>query len=80
MGSVFPEVRAKQSKIKESIKREEGAFNKTLDKGIEAFDTVAAITVASSFLTPTTGMVRAFGYDVKFLENVDVSDWVSVTL
>jgi alanyl-tRNA synthetase len=38
MGDVFPEVRAKQSKIKDTIKREEEAFNKTLDRGIELFD------------------------------------------
>jgi alanyl-tRNA synthetase len=38
MGDVFPEVRAKQSKIKETIKREEEAFNKTLDKGIDLFE------------------------------------------
>jgi alanyl-tRNA synthetase len=35
MGDVFPEVRAKQSKIKDTIGREEEAFNKTLDAGIE---------------------------------------------
>ena len=33
MGDVFPEVRAKQSTIQEIIKREEEAFNKTLDTG-----------------------------------------------
>jgi alanyl-tRNA synthetase len=38
MGEVFPEVRTKQSKIKDTIKREEEAFNKTLDRGIELFD------------------------------------------
>ena len=38
MGDVFPEVRAQQSKIKETIRREEEAFNKTLDKGIELFE------------------------------------------
>ena len=38
MGDVFPEVRDEQSKIKETIRREEEAFNKTLDKGIEEFD------------------------------------------
>ena len=37
MGDVFPEIRAKQSKIKETIQREEEAFNKTLDRGIEIF-------------------------------------------
>ena len=35
MGDVFPEVRTQQSKIKETIRREEESFNKTLDKGIE---------------------------------------------
>jgi alanyl-tRNA synthetase len=38
MGDVFPEVRAKQKTIKETIRREEEAFNKTLDRGIELFD------------------------------------------
>src|SRR5947208_8639663 len=38
MGEVFPEIRAQQSKIKEIIRREEEAFNKTLDKGIELFE------------------------------------------
>jgi len=38
MGDAFPELRANQSKIKETIRREEEAFNKTLDKGIEVFE------------------------------------------
>jgi alanyl-tRNA synthetase len=38
MGDVFPEVRAKQSKIKETIRREEEAFNRTLDIGIDVFE------------------------------------------
>jgi alanyl-tRNA synthetase len=38
MGDVFPEIRAKQKTIKDVIRREEGAFNKTLDKGIELFE------------------------------------------
>src|SRR5437660_6724459 len=38
MGDVFPEVRVQQSKIRETIRREEEAFNRTLDKGIELFD------------------------------------------
>src|SRR5205807_7508006 len=37
MGDVFPEVRAKQQTIRETIWREEEAFNKTLDRGIEIF-------------------------------------------
>ena len=38
MGDVFPEVRAKQKTIQETIRREEESFNKTLDKGLELFE------------------------------------------
>jgi alanyl-tRNA synthetase len=38
MGDIFPEVRTQQSNIKETIRREEEAFNKTLDRGIELFE------------------------------------------
>jgi alanyl-tRNA synthetase len=41
MGDVFPEVRAKQKTIQETIRLEEESFNKTLDKGIEIFDLYA---------------------------------------
>jgi alanyl-tRNA synthetase len=37
MGNVFPEVRTKQSQVTETIKHEEEAFNKTLDRGISEF-------------------------------------------
>jgi alanyl-tRNA synthetase len=42
MGDVFPEVRAKQKTIRETIRREEESFNKTLDKGIELFEQAVA--------------------------------------
>jgi len=38
MGDVFPEVRSRQRQVEEVIKREEEAFNKTLDKGIALFE------------------------------------------
>ncbi|MGZ4964192.1 MAG: alanine--tRNA ligase, partial [Limisphaerales bacterium] len=38
MGEVFPEIRKKQSHVVEVILREEDAFNKTLDRGIEIFN------------------------------------------
>jgi alanyl-tRNA synthetase len=41
MGDVFPEVRAKQKQVKETIKREEESFNKTLDTGLLWFDRAA---------------------------------------
>jgi alanyl-tRNA synthetase len=46
MGNVFSEVRAKQTIIKKTIRREEEAFNKTLDRGLALLDkaTVDAVT------------------------------------
>jgi alanyl-tRNA synthetase len=38
MGDVFPEVRTKQKTIKETIRREEESFNRTLDRGIQLFN------------------------------------------
>ncbi len=38
IGDVFPEIRGKQKQIEEVLKREEEAFNRTLDKGIELFE------------------------------------------
>jgi alanyl-tRNA synthetase len=37
MGSVFPEIRAKQEQIEAVLRREEEAFNKTLDRGLQLF-------------------------------------------
>ncbi len=37
-GDVFPELRAKQLQIEGTIQREEDAFNRTLDRGIELFE------------------------------------------
>ncbi|MCE9610105.1 MAG: alanine--tRNA ligase [Chthoniobacter sp.] len=38
MGDVFPEIRARQKHVEEVLKREEEAFNKTLDRGIGMFE------------------------------------------
>ncbi len=38
LGDVFPEVRKNQSRVKETIQREEESFNRTLDHGIELFE------------------------------------------
>ena len=42
MADVFPELRHKQTVIKDTLRREEEAFNRTLDKGIEFFEREAA--------------------------------------
>lgn len=38
MGDVFPEIRKKQKHVEEVLRREEEAFNRTLDKGIALFE------------------------------------------
>ena len=42
MGEVFPEIRTKQKHVEEVLRREEEAFNRTLDKGIALFEAEAA--------------------------------------
>ena len=37
-GDVFPEIRTRKAHVQEVLKREEEAFNKTLDRGIELFE------------------------------------------
>src|SRR5688572_1534515 len=39
MGQVFPEIVSKKTAVQETIRVEEEAFNKTLDRGIELFET-----------------------------------------
>ena len=38
MGEVFPEIRARKEFVKQTLKTEEEAFNRTLDKGIQLFE------------------------------------------
>ena len=42
MGDVFPEIRAKQKHVEETLRREEEAFNRTLDKGMALFESEIA--------------------------------------
>ncbi len=44
MGDIFPEVRVKQVQVAEVLRREEEAFNRTLDKGIALFEAEAGNT------------------------------------
>jgi alanyl-tRNA synthetase len=46
MGDVFPEVRRNEQTIKDVIRREEEAFNNTLDKGIDLFEREVAQQVS----------------------------------
>ncbi|MEI8341539.1 MAG: alanine--tRNA ligase [Verrucomicrobiota bacterium] len=40
MGDIFPEIRAKKAYVQEVLKREEEAFNRTLDTGLEVFESL----------------------------------------
>ncbi len=42
MGDVFPEIRTRQQQVKDVLKREEEAFNRTLDRGIVLFNEATA--------------------------------------
>ncbi len=42
LGSIFPELAAKQDTVKATLQREEDSFNQTLDRGLKLFETVAA--------------------------------------
>ena len=49
MGDVFPEIRTRQTFVEEVLKREEEAFNKTLDRGIHLFsEELARLEAAGS--------------------------------
>ena len=43
MGHVFPELRANRDHVEQVIQREEEAFNKTLDRGIDLFERMADV-------------------------------------
>ena len=49
MSDVFPEIRSRQKQVEEVLKREEEAFNRTLDKGIDIFNDVATSNIAGDF-------------------------------
>src|SRR5262252_7893511 len=67
MGNVFPEVRAQQSRIKETIRREEEAFNKTLDRGIELFEREVARILGSAGLQPApSGILPDASYGARY--------------
>jgi alanyl-tRNA synthetase/REP element-mobilizing transposase RayT len=67
MGDVFPEIRAHQSRMKEIIHREEEAFNKTLDRGIELFEREVARILGSAGLQPAaSGILPDTSPDARY--------------
>ena len=61
MGGVFPELRAKHESIKETIRREEEGFNKTLDVGVALFE--EAVEMVDSF---ESGAFESGGFPAQF--------------
>lgn len=57
MGDIFPEIRAKESEVKEILKEEEESFSKTLDRGERQFEVYAQQSKAK-------GLSKMFGADV----------------
>src|SRR5438874_498021 len=64
MGNVFPEVRTKEKTIKETIRREEESFNKTLDRGIEQFYAALVQTLGEQLILHTSS--QPIRYDVVY--------------
>jgi alanyl-tRNA synthetase len=60
MGDVFLEIRAEQKQIRETIKREEEAFNKTLDRGIQLFHQAIAGAERGSAMKSSLLLERQF--------------------
>ncbi|MFZ4483184.1 MAG: alanine--tRNA ligase-related protein [Chthoniobacterales bacterium] len=57
MGAVFPEIREKQKHVEEVLKREEEAFNRTLDRGLELFEREAARLGSAGFQPAASGIL-----------------------
>ena len=62
MGSVFPEIVHKSEQVKEVIRIEEEAFNKTLDRGLEVFEGYATQSVTSAKLQGTRQFDGAWAF------------------
>jgi alanyl-tRNA synthetase len=58
MGDVFPEIRARKQHVQDTIRVEEEAFNKTLDKGIDLFE---AFIFQKSSYNPNFAKAANFG-------------------
>jgi len=65
MGDVFPEIRARKKQVQETIQREEEAFNKTLDRGIELFNDETAKLSGSAPAPGAADRALAVGLGVE---------------
>jgi len=71
MGDVFPEIRTKHQHVKDTLKLEEEAFNRTLDTGTELFDHYCGNAIVRAFGDKFEGQE---GFSIQFLKG---DDWAS---
>ena len=72
MGDVFPEIRTKQQQVKDVLRLEEEAFNRTLDRGIALFgeeaDRLAGIAEAQISGTFAFRLYDTYGFPLDLTE------------
>ncbi len=73
MGEVFPEIIANKENVIKIIKAEEESFNRTLDRGIELFETISANTKEQISGDDVFKLYDTFGFPVD-LTNVMASE------
>ena len=66
MGDIFPEIRLRKQQVQDTIRVEEEAFNKTLDRGIEIFDEITA-RISSEW----SRLVNSEALDQLLIKNLD---------
>ncbi|MCX6899433.1 MAG: alanine--tRNA ligase [Verrucomicrobia bacterium] len=67
MGDVFPEVRKRQASIEKTLRSEEDAFNRTLDRGILIFENEAVIGAVDA--AARADGIRTGGQERLYYEN-----------
>ena len=78
MGDVFPEIRSKKKLVQETIQREEVAFNKTLDRGIEIFNVACASLVAESLRSAFSKENDLVGLKIELIGFANENSWEKV--
>ena len=75
MGDVFPELRAKQTQIEETLKREEESFNKTSISESRSSTAYLRPQSRRAFSLTIWASLKRLGADVEFIRNVGPTDW-----
>ena len=81
LGDVFPEMRANERKVREIVEREEVAFRKTLDRGLELFDAAASASTDSVISAEDAFTLHdTYGFPVDLTEVMAEERGMSVDL